>query len=221
MKKILLATTALMFASINANADTYTFTVTGILADASNTLGFGATKGSDFSAVFSIDTSLAMFDIKQPGLSEEILGGANVGSGGPSPITNASFTFLNQTYSLNPDYLSDFYVRNDGSHPMVSVRVLDSVGDDLYFEFNNNVGAPTPSYITPFSYMLSGTNPDVSFSSLKIHNSDFLVNTAMIGTITLDSNTLAVPGPIVGAGLPGLLGMLGLGGWKWRRRKVA
>jgi hypothetical protein len=32
--------------------------------------------------------------------------------------------------------------------------------------------------------------------------------------------TFAVPGPIVGAGLPGLLGMLGLGGFKfWRRRE--
>jgi hypothetical protein len=29
-----------------------------------------------------------------------------------------------------------------------------------------------------------------------------------------------VPGPIVGAGLPGLLGMLGFGGFKfWRRKK--
>jgi len=32
----------------------------------------------------------------------------------------------------------------------------------------------------------------------------------------------AVPGPIVGAGLPGLLGMLGFGGFQfWRRRKAA
>ena len=32
-------------------------------------------------------------------------------------------------------------------------------------------------------------------------------------------STFAVPGPVVGAGLPGLLGMLGLGGWKWARRR--
>jgi hypothetical protein len=34
-------------------------------------------------------------------------------------------------------------------------------------------------------------------------------------------STAAVPGPIVGAGLPGLLGMLGFGGWKWWRRRTA
>jgi hypothetical protein len=38
--------------------------------------------------------------------------------------------------------------------------------------------------------------------------------------IVVSATPVAVPGPVVGAGLPGLLGMLGLGGFKfWRRRK--
>jgi hypothetical protein len=32
-------------------------------------------------------------------------------------------------------------------------------------------------------------------------------------------STVAVPGPIVGAGLPGILALLGFGGWTYKRRK--
>lgn len=38
---------------------------------------------------------------------------------------------------------------------------------------------------------------------------------------SFSASASAVPGPIVGAGLPGLLSLLGLGGLWWRKRKVA
>ena len=37
--------------------------------------------------------------------------------------------------------------------------------------------------------------------------------------IAVDPEFSAVPGPIVGAGLPGILGALGFGAWSWRRKR--
>jgi hypothetical protein len=50
----------------------------------------------------------------------------------------------------------------------------------------------------------------------------YTINSVGIGQFNGGIDINAVPGPVVGAGLPGLLGMLGFGGFKfWRRRKVA
>jgi len=47
---------------------------------------------------------------------------------------------------------------------------------------------------------------------------DFHIVTNGVGAANL-GGSLAVPGPVVGAGLPGLLGMLGFGGFKFLRRR--
>jgi hypothetical protein len=76
----------------------------------------------------------------------------------------------------------------------------------------------TPLLTTPtFSVEISAASGsfDVvsAVSTFFAPDGDQYVMVGSIGTPT------PVPSPIVGAGLPGLLGMLGFGGWQWRRRQ--
>ena len=63
-----------------------------------------------------------------------------------------------------------------------------------------------------------GTGP-VSFTALYLIRPNGFAGEANLG-INI-SSVASVPGPILGAGLPGLLlGLLGFGGWAWWRRNA-
>jgi hypothetical protein len=60
----------------------------------------------------------------------------------------------------------------------------------------------------------TGVGP-YSITSHWLITSDGTSGSASLTTVT---SAVAVPGPIVGAGIPGILAMFGMGGWAWRRK---
>src|SRR6266487_3091596 len=169
---------------------TFTLTFTGtVYAGTDNTGIFGALNSltSDpFTAVYAIDNG---------------------------SISGAALTITGQTYNFQPVYSSEiklepyqvFATVQNG--PNVSYDGLDS---GLAFNIYSDVSYPTsppmfPTTLTPFSWTydpLIGYNGGGYF---KIDGYSDAYGDLGVNTITLVESPLAVPGPIIGTGLPALV----------------
>jgi hypothetical protein len=186
-------------------ADTVTVTVTGDVRDIYGAGVFGAAIGDAFSVVYSFDTSLGIPNPYGPAYDFVQLNFSWGGASAVAWINNQSLAILGGSGSwlegLNTGTESESYqlVTAAGGYPFVETDAV-----------NPFAGVMPDSVTDPFSYTCLPTDRCEGWVYLN-PNDGIWVNVSTV--------TLSVPGPVVGAGLPGLL--LATGGllaW-WRRRQ--
>jgi hypothetical protein len=240
----LCASVPLLAVAPKASADIVTVTVIGLVApyqfdgqyhvapviDQTGIFGQPGANlvGDTFKILWTVNTNCAC-SVNYP---DYVVGGPIDGTA--SPIISAVLTIngasviygpgeygVIQGYNFAPAVASGFYVN-------VTVSPANAAINSKVDSRTNNL----PDSITqPFSYALTPGTDNVSngfppnfiggsfFEPAPGSPSGVLAGYFYVSTITLDNPSFGVPGPIAGAGLPGLiLASGGLLGW-WRRRK--
>lgn len=219
---IWLAAASLCLAFANAaSADIITVTVTGTVGQQysenyAGLFGGGDLGGDAFTAVYRFDTSCNGNCFISN--SSDAEGGSNAGD--TSPLLSAVLTINNSNVTFSGGAYSEIQDRNGETYQNISDCTGCSYMDTVVVAAA--AGAIPNSITTAFSYTVN-PNTDYYDGTFGIEGSDGYIDTygeLLPTTVTL-ADASAVPGPIVGGGLPGLI-MAGGGllGWWRRKRKV-
>jgi hypothetical protein len=211
LKKMLLATSILV-APIAANAsqitvfDTSSFG-TEVIAQ-NEFIGYGPifflgnTSGGVVSAFHNGNT----YELAANNVSNTIVDTLNIyalwqGVTSPTGLLTINTQMASDEFGASGWTLSEtVYINNQPVAINTQVSLINAPNQSFTFQVGNG----------PFDLRLS-----LQYVSGPV-NGDF--GSYVIASLSAPQ---PVPGPIVGAGLPGLLSLLGFGGWKWWRRRKA
>jgi hypothetical protein len=210
--------------STAASADMVTLTYTGTVQGRDNA-GYFGTAGTNlnttFTATYIFDTTTG--NIVNASQYNYVYGGSEFSPSIPTPAISAALTINGQTLTTNGSFFSELYLQSiatTGTFEAVSEVLPDSASSLYNYIYTNDPSAPVlTSLTTPFTYSYQ---PNANF--IQANNSSFLMggdNLALFSNTVTLTDAAAVPGPIAGAGLPGLIVASGaLLGWWRRKRKV-
>jgi hypothetical protein len=225
LKRLFLLATVL--APIQASADTITVTATGYLSDGwdyVNAFGFykaelgptGSMAGQNYTATYVFDTSIGSTVTWERG--EYVYG--SVTNPKPSPAISASLTIGGITVAFPTAYgylgteTHQFYTVVDGD---ANGGIYLDNGGILATNVWNNDAPHFSSSWDSFSLTVLPTDSQFGMFRLGDVSQPQTYGHFITETITLTNSPASVPGPVVGAGLPGL-GAAALF-WLARRRR--
>ena len=140
------------------------------------------------------------------------------------PITGDTIT--QATLALSITFTSDLFIGSKVSNSLFVFNHNEtpntcncSPGDDDIVTAVTNLGGSSTFSLSGIDYIFAFTGfqrNDLNFAQFS--SPEGQTNTATLRGSFVDVRQVAVPGPVVGAGIPGLLAALGSGGFGWRRR---
>ena len=145
------------------------------------------------------------------------------------PVISAPIPVIRESDNFQPSYYSELKLSSKQLYVDIDSAYCDqyTCGDHMSFNIYNDVAniyvAPMfPVTLTPFSYTYGSRLGDEAQGYFRIDGCAGACGDFTINTITLaDAPVTSVPGPVVGAGLPGLMGFAMLLLARYRKRRFA